>query len=75
MLRTVLTLILILLFLPSLAPAEEFDLTFRPLPDGSVGRDLSVPTRDGLFVYGYVRKLELRERGQSTLGASSGKCC
>ena len=57
MLRTALTLILILLFLPCLAPAEEFDLTFRPLPDGSVGRDLFVPTRDGLFVYGYVRKL------------------
>ena len=57
MLRTALTLVLILLFLPCLAPAEEFDLTFRPLPDGSLGRDLFVPTRDGLFVYGYVRKL------------------
>ena len=57
MLRTVLTLTLILLFLPCLAAAEEFDLTFRPLPDGSVGRDLFIPTRDGLFVYGYVRKL------------------
>lgn len=57
MLRTPLTLILILLFLSCLTQAEEFDLTFRPLPDGSLGRDLFVPTRDGLFVYGYVRKL------------------
>ncbi len=57
MLRIVFAWVLILPVLPCLAPAEDFDLTFRPLPDGSVGRDLFVPTRDGLFVYGYVRKM------------------
>lgn len=36
---------------------QEFDLAFRSFPDGSQGRDVLVRSRDGLFIYGHLRKL------------------
>ena len=40
----------------SMLRAGDFDLKFRPMPDGSEIRDVLIPTFDGLYVYGSIRK-------------------